>query len=88
MITESFELEGILKGHLVPLPCSEQGHLQLDQAAQSPVQSGLKCLRGWGLHHISGKPVPMPHYPYCKNVFPYLSPFFLFETISPCPITK
>ena len=39
MITESFELEGILKGHLVPLPCSEQGHLQLDQAAQSPVQS-------------------------------------------------
>jgi len=24
------ELEGTLKGHLAQLPCSEQGHLQLD----------------------------------------------------------
>ena len=28
-IIESFELEVILKGHLVQLPCNEQGHLQL-----------------------------------------------------------
>lgn len=27
-IIASFELEGILKGHLVQLPFSEQGHLQ------------------------------------------------------------
>ena len=28
-ITGSLELEGTLKGHLVQLPCYEQGHLQL-----------------------------------------------------------
>jgi len=26
---DSFELEGILKGHLIQLPCTEQGYLQL-----------------------------------------------------------
>jgi len=30
---ESLELEGILKGHLVQLPCNEQGHTQLNQVA-------------------------------------------------------
>ena len=28
---ELLELEGTLKGHLVQLPCNEQGHLQLGQ---------------------------------------------------------
>ena len=31
-----FELEGSLKSHLVQLSYNEQGHLQLDQDAQSP----------------------------------------------------
>lgn len=31
-----FELERTLKGLLVQLPCYEQGHLQVDQGAQSP----------------------------------------------------
>jgi len=31
----SFELEGTFKGHVVQLLCDEQGHLQLDQVAQS-----------------------------------------------------
>jgi len=43
-ITELFELEITFKGHLVQLPCNELGHLQLDQGAQSPVQSDLECL--------------------------------------------
>jgi len=29
-----FELEGSLKGQPGQLPCSEQGHLQLDQIAE------------------------------------------------------
>jgi len=37
-------LEGTFKGHLVQHPCNEQGHLQLDQVAQSPVQSLSKLL--------------------------------------------
>lgn len=37
LIIESFELEETLKGHLVQALCSEQGHLQLDQVAQSLV---------------------------------------------------
>jgi len=32
---ESFELEGTFKGHLVQLPCNEQGHLQLDQVLRA-----------------------------------------------------
>ena len=35
-IIELFELEGTFKGHLVQLLCNEQGHPQLNQAAQSP----------------------------------------------------
>jgi len=45
-IIESFELEGTFKGHLVQLLCSEQGHLQQDQVAQSPVLLDLECLKG------------------------------------------
>ena len=33
--TESLELEGTLKGHLVQLPCNEQGHPQLDQVLRA-----------------------------------------------------
>lgn len=36
-IVESFVLERTLKGCLVQLPCNEQGHIQLDQGAHSPV---------------------------------------------------
>ena len=35
-IIELFKLEGTLKGHLVQLPCNEQGCLQLNQGAQCP----------------------------------------------------
>jgi len=51
-------LEGIFKGYLAQPPCSERGHLQPDQAAQSPVQHGLKCFQGWGIDHFPGQPVP------------------------------
>jgi len=57
-IIEWFGLEGTFKGHLVQPPCSEQGHLQQDQDAQSPVQPDLECFHRWGLHHLSEEPVP------------------------------
>lgn len=36
-IIESFEFKDTIKGLLVQLPFSEEGHLQLDYVAQSPV---------------------------------------------------
>ena len=47
--------EGTLKGHLVQLPCSEQGNLKLDQDAQSPLQPDLQCLQGREPKHKQGK---------------------------------
>jgi len=71
-ITECFGLEGIFRGHLVQPPCSKQGHLQLDQVAQSAVQPGLECFQEWGLHYLSGQPVPVFHHPYGKKFLPYI----------------
>ena len=76
---ESFQLEETLKDHLVQLPYNEQGHLQLDQGAQRPIQSDLECLQEWGFYHISGQLVPLPQYPNCKKLLPYIqsrSPLF------------
>jgi len=36
-IIQSFGLEGTFRGHLAQPLCSEQGYLQLDQVAQSPI---------------------------------------------------
>jgi len=66
-IIEQFELEGIFKGHLVQTPCNEQGHLSLDQLAQSAVQPDLDCFQGWGIYRLSGQPVLWFHHPHCKN---------------------
>jgi len=73
-IIESFVLEGTPRGHLVQPPSSKQGNRQLDQVAQSPVQSGLECFQGWGLHCLSGQPVPVFHHPHCKEFLPYSQP--------------
>ena len=43
---ESFDLEGTFKGHLVQLPCSEQGHLQLDQVLRAPSSLTLGVSKG------------------------------------------
>ncbi|KAK4829553.1 hypothetical protein QYF61_005222 [Mycteria americana] len=57
-----------------PNPLQEQGHLSLDQVAQSPTQPDLECFQGWGLRCLSGQPVPVPHHPHllegCCKVFP------------------
>ena len=43
-ITEFFELEGT--------PTAPSG-------AQSPIQPDLDYDQGWGIHHLSGQPVPV-----------------------------
>jgi len=71
-IIEQFGLQGTFQGHLVQPPCNKQGHLLLDQAAQSPIQPNLECFQGWGIHHLSGQPVPVFHYPHCKKPLAYI----------------
>jgi len=44
-ITEWFWLEGTLKDYLVNPLCHGQGHLPLDQVAQSHIQAGLERLQ-------------------------------------------
>jgi len=67
-----FGLEGTSRGHLVQPPRSDQGRLQLDQVAQSPIQPGLECFQEWGLHCLSGQSVPVFYHPYCKKFLPYI----------------
>ena len=65
--------KGPFKGHLVHPPCSKQGHLQIHQVAQSHVQLGRECFQWWGICHLSGQPVPVPHHPLCKKKFFFIS---------------
>ena len=66
-------MDGTFQGHLVLPPCHEQGHLPLDQVAQSPVQPGLECFQGSGISHLSGQPAPVPHHAHCKQCLPSIS---------------
>jgi len=59
--------------HLVPTPlCHRQGHLPLDQVAQSLIQPGLEHCQGGGSHSFSGQPAPVPHHPHHKTFLPYI----------------
>jgi len=66
--TGRFGLEGTFRRHPAQPPCSKQGHLQLDQGAQSPVKPGLGCLQGWGISHLSGQLLPGFHQPHCIKI--------------------
>ncbi|KAK4822067.1 hypothetical protein QYF61_009328 [Mycteria americana] len=45
---------------IAPQVTTMQGHLPLDQVAQSPIQPGLKHFQGGAIHNFSGQPVPAP----------------------------
>ena len=63
-----------LKGHLVPTPCCRQRcqplNQALHQAARGPIQPGFEHLQGWGIHHLSGLPVPGPHHNLSEKIPP------------------
>ena len=44
-VIELYELEGTLKGHLVQLPCNEQGQLQLHQVLTAPYSLSMAVCR-------------------------------------------
>jgi len=55
---------------LVPALCYGQGHLPLNQVAQSPIQAGLECFQGWGIYNLSGQPVLVSHHTHNKEFIP------------------
>jgi len=61
-------LEGTFKGCLFQPTCNEQGHLQTDQGAQSPVQPDPESFHRRGINHLSGQPVPVFHHPHTKYI--------------------
>jgi len=48
-------------------PCYVQGRQPLAWAAQSNIQPGLECIQGWGIHNLTGQPVPVWHYSIWKT---------------------
>jgi len=72
-IIQCFGWEGTFRDHLdQPSGREQQGHLQLQQVAQSPVQPDLECFKGWGLHYFSVELVPVFHHPHCNKFLPYI----------------
>jgi len=75
-------------------PRHRQGHQPphlLDQAAQGPIQPGLEHLQGWGIHKLSGQPIPAPHHSCGKELFPDIQPkssLPQLKTTSPCPAVE
>jgi len=59
-------LEGTSKIIKFQPPCCRMSYQVLDQApaqaAHSPIQPGLEHLQGWGIHNLSGQPVPVLHH--------------------------
>ena len=66
-ITEWLGLEGPLKIIQLQSPHHEQERLSVDQFTPTSIQPGLEHLQGWGIHNLSGQPVPVPHHPYGKE---------------------
>ena len=81
LIKESQDsLEETFIGHLVQLHWT--GTPTARSGPQSSVQSDLECLQGWGIHHLSGQPVPAPHHPYNKKLFPYIQSKYPLNEVS------
>ena len=82
--------KGSLKIMQFQPPCYSQGHLPLDQVAQSPIQPGPECFQGGGIQNLTGKPVPVSHHPHFKLFLTNIqskSTLFQSKTISPSPVT-
>lgn len=65
-ITQQFGVGGAVKTIQSQLPCLEQGHVLLQQVAQSPTQLCLEHRQGWGILNFSEPPIPVPHHPHRK----------------------
>lgn len=73
-----------LKVHLFQSPHYGQGCHSLDQIAQGPIQPDLEHCQAWGIHSLSGQPLPVSHHALNKKCFLKLNlPFF---SLKPVPL--
>jgi len=63
-------LEGTLNIIWFQPPCHDQGHLPLDQSAQSSIQPGLEYFQGGGIRSLSGQQVPVFRHPHGEEFLP------------------
>ncbi|KFV69593.1 CUGBP Elav-like family member 3-A, partial [Dryobates pubescens] len=65
---------------------TRQGHPQLNQVSQSPVEPHLEYLQGQGPSHLPRQPVPVFHHPPGAGLVPHIqsqSALLQFEAIAP-----
>jgi len=90
LIIESYQrmasVGGDLKAHTVPTPLLWAGFLPSDQAARGPIQPDLEYLYGWGIHSLSGQPMPGPHYSLSKEFFLMFSLNLPSFSLKPFPL--
>jgi len=70
-IIEQSGLEGTLKGHLAQHPPQWAGRPSTRSGCSEPHPTWPWMFQGWGIYHLSGKPVPVFHHPHCKKFLPY-----------------
>lgn len=59
---ENHRMAWVVRGfeiHLLQIPLPWAAKLQLDQVAQSTIQSDLGYFQGWSIYDLSGQPVPV-----------------------------
>lgn len=62
-----------------------QGHLQLEQIVQWPIQTGPKHFKGWNIHSFSRQLSSVLHHPYSKSFFTISNVSLFPFTLKPFP---
>ena len=79
--TKWFELEGTLKGHVVPPPALNRDTYSSIRCPEPHRLTLGVCRDGASL---SGQPMSVPHHPYWKNLLPHIRSDFLLQAVSAC----
>ena len=77
-----------------PTPLQWTGTPIARSGDQCPIQPDSECLQRWSFYHLWGKPIPVPHHSYCKQLFPStqskspLFPGWTAPALSSCPCRR
>jgi len=62
---------GLVKAIWSNCPAMSRGIYSSTRCSE-PIHPDLGHLQGWGIQHLSRQPVPVPHHPFSKELFPYI----------------